>query len=198
MVGLFRSVGFSESAPLQLEETSNSRWGGFVYTVTKHLLFHQQVTPHRLLFIPNMSKKKKKKSAAVPVLLTIGWCGLYREAVWWFGWREMVLLFAAECSSRGGRVSPYSNWTEGRRAEVKDGRISQTASSQTVGEWCALVVHIKTMFNWTFSVHRYNHVLLLSAAWPKMDKYLLAKLFWICKYLKMAFTEARYWDLWDF
>lgn len=28
------------------EETSKSRWGGFVYTVTKHLLSHKQVSFH--------------------------------------------------------------------------------------------------------------------------------------------------------
>lgn len=44
-------LGVSQFYWIDSEKTSNSRWGGgFVYTVTTHLLFHQQVAPHRWHF----------------------------------------------------------------------------------------------------------------------------------------------------
>lgn len=49
-----------ESTSSQQEETSNSRWGGFVYTVTKQLLPHQQVALHRLPFSENRNENRKK------------------------------------------------------------------------------------------------------------------------------------------
>lgn len=152
MAGLFRSVGFSESTPLQLEETSNSRWGGFVYTVTKHLLFHQQVAPHRSLFIPNMSKKKIKNQQQfecrwrfADVVCVVRRCGGLGGGRWCH-----CLLLSVPCGVPEFHLTATGPRGEEQKLIIKDGRTTQTASSQTVEEWRALVVHIKMMFNWTF------------------------------------------------
>lgn len=47
----------------------------------------------------------------------------------------MVSLLAAECSLRGARVSPYSNRTEGRRAEVDYKRWQNHTNSFEPNGW---------------------------------------------------------------